>query len=153
MKLRLITLIGKAEKEDSATIKELACQWGAAFLDCGQSGIRGFQAKHLTPYAHVLTTHIAPMVAQVGGLDKFNGESLEKLNDEFKKTFLRQTNCGYIGDALRQHKRRELAVRKKEIQVKERQEKKPMKFTCQVSDPAREIQTNQQTKADYGCPA
>ena len=101
-------------------------------MECGKSGIRGFQAKHLTPYAHTLTTHIAPMVGQVGGLDKFNGESLEKLNDEFKKTFLRQTNCGYIGDALLQHKRRELALRRKEIQAKERQDKKPVKLTCQV---------------------
>ena len=133
-------MIGKAEKEDSITIKELACQWGASFLECGKSGIRGFQAKHLTPYAHTLTTHVAPMVALVGGLDKFNGESLEKLNDEFKKTFLRQTNCSYIGDALLQHKRRELALRKKEIQAKERQEKMPVKSTCQV----REKQIHQQ---------
>ena len=49
-------------------------------------------------------------------------------------------NRGTSGDALLQHKRRELALRKKEIQAKERQEKMPVKSTCQV----REKQIHQQ---------
>ena len=125
-------MVGKAERDEAPVVKEKACQWGVSFLHLGRIGIRGFQPKYLTPYAHFLITHTAPMVQQIGGLDKFNGEALERLNDEFKKIFLRQTNCRDITDALLLLKRRELALRNKEIRTTEKRRNRPVKATCQV---------------------
>ena len=55
--------------------------------------MRGFQDKNITPYAHSLMTHAPEEVEEIGPLEPFNGEALEKLNDELKKNHLRQTNC------------------------------------------------------------
>ena len=65
-------------------------------------------------------THAPEEVEEVGPLELFNGEALEKLNDEFKKNHLRQTNCKDICVTLRVQKRQELARRNQAIRAKER---------------------------------
>ena len=130
---RLIEFVGNARPEDAPAIATAGQQLGTQFLDCGKKGLRGFEEKHITPYLHYLTTHTAPMVADVGGLNAFSGERLERLNDEFKKDFMRQTNCRNVCDALRVQLRRQLAQRNKEIRTLERNANKAVKMTCQVN--------------------
>ena len=131
---RLIELVGKGEKTDAPQIEIAALNWGKEFLRCGSAphGMRGFQQKNITPYAHWLMTHAAPLNARIGPLDKFSGETLEKWNDEFKKSHLRQTNCKSIITTLLMHKRWELARMNQDLYKLEKNAGKPVKLTCQV---------------------
>ena len=129
---RLIYLVGNGKKSDAPEIEILAQEWGKDFLQCGKSGMRGFQEKHLTPYAHHLTTHCAAQVRKYGGTKRFNGESLERANDDFKKTHLRRTNCKDICTSLLIHKRWELAKRRKAKLTKEKNAQRRVKLGCQV---------------------
>ena len=129
---RLIHSVGNAKKTDAADIEISAANWGKAFLDCDKSGMRGFQEKHFTPYAHFLMTHAGRQCKRFGELKKFNGEGLERSNDEFKKNHMRRTNCKDIATSLRVHKRWELAKRNRALSKKERNDKRPVKMGCQV---------------------
>ena len=112
---RYINFIGRAERTDAPAARVMAQKWGAAFLECGKpvevggGGMRGFQDKNITPYIHSLQTHAPEEVEEIGPLEDFNGEALEKANDEFKKNHLRQTNCKDIIITLQVTKRQELA--------------------------------------------
>lgn len=125
-------MVGNAKKSDAPEIEILAQDWGKAFLQCGKNGMRGFQEKHLTPYAHHLTTHCAAEVNIHGGLKRFNGEALERLNDDFKKCHLRRTNCKDICTSLRIHKRWELARRNQAKRTKEKNAQRRVTLSCQV---------------------
>ena len=81
--------MSKAGKEDAAKVADAAAMWGRNFLACGTAGLRGFMPKNLTPYAHIVKDHVPHMISKLGGLGRFSGERLEKLNDEFKQTFHR----------------------------------------------------------------
>ena len=85
--LSLLRLIAKGKKEDADEVQAAATSWGSNFLACGEVGLRGFQPPNFTPYAHLIKDHAPHMVRQLGGLGRFSGERLEKLNDEFKTTF------------------------------------------------------------------
>ena len=126
-------MVGTAQRGDAPSVKTSALEWGKAFLSCGEAGIRGFQPKHLTPYCHFLMTHSPAYVAEFGGLRKFSGEKLEHLNDEFKKSHLRQTNCKDVCVTLRIQKRRELALRNQAIRKMNKNAQTPVKMGCQVS--------------------
>ena len=130
---RLIQFVGNAERSDASEIETLALDWGKEFLECGKSGkMRGFEEKNMTPYNHVLVVHAAPQVRKFGRMKDFNGQGLERENDEFKKTHMRRTNCKDIITSLRQHKRREIGVRNIAIKKKRRKDARPVKLGCQV---------------------
>ena len=129
---RLIHFVANAKKSDAPEIEISAANWGKAFLECGKSGMRGFQEKHFTPYAHALMTHIGAQCGKFGAMKKFNGEALERLNDEFKKCHLRRTNCKDIATSLRVQKRWEQAVKNQALRKKERNAQRPVKMGCQV---------------------
>ena len=95
--------------------------------------MRGFQPKNITPYWHSLMTHADEVVKEVGPLDDHNGESLEKENDEFKNSHLRQTNCKDICETLRIQKRREMGKRNEAIRVKAKQAARGNDGRSQVS--------------------
>ena len=77
-------MIAKESREDAPRIEDAALHWAESFRACGDAGMRGFQPRNWTPYAHMLY-----MVADIGGLGRFGGEELEKVNDDFKQTFHR----------------------------------------------------------------
>ena len=129
---RLIYLVGNGEKSDAPQIEILAQEWGKAFLQCGKNGMRGFQEKHLTPYAHNLTTHCAAEVNKHGGLKRLNGEALERANDDFKKTHMRRTNCKDICTSLLIHKRWELARQNQAKRARVKNAQRQVKLGCQV---------------------
>ena len=82
-------MIAKGRREDAPWIKDAASRWADCFKACGDAGMRGFQPRNLTPYAHMLKDHAPYMIADVGGLGRFGGEKLEKVNDDFKQTYHR----------------------------------------------------------------
>ena len=89
--------------------------WGLEFKSLGEAGLRRFSKENFTPYSHILTAHVPYVVKLRGGLEKFSGESLEKKNDDVKKTFMRMTNNYDLIGAMRTEKRREIALRNQEV--------------------------------------
>jgi len=77
----LLEFIGKGTKEDAQQISSMAADWAQQFLELGRRGLSGFTSDKLTPYFHLIASHSGPLVAQLGGLDRFAGEKLEHLND------------------------------------------------------------------------
>ena len=51
-----------------------------------------FQTKHVTPYMHILVSHIPEFLRQYGSLAPFSQQGLEKLNDDLTKCFFSGTN-------------------------------------------------------------
>ena len=129
---RLVDLVKHATKEEAANVQQAALDWGKEFLDLGRKGFRGFQPPNLTPYCHLVITHAAEQVARDGPLNRFSGERLERCNDEIKQLHLRQTNCKEMDPTIRLQKRYEMARRKKEIKVMQRNASKVLKMSCQV---------------------
>ena len=109
----------------------MAHEWGKAFLACGRAGLRGFSQQNFTPYSHKILTHAGHMVTLVGGLERFSGEQLEKLNDEMKKGHLRRSNCQNIDISLMVQKRREIALMHFDLKKKSRDEGRIPKHSCQ----------------------
>ena len=89
--------------------------WGLEFKSLGDAGLRGFSAENFTPYSHILSAHVPYVVKLRGGLEKFSGESLEKKNDDVKKTFMRVTNNYDLIGTMKTEKRREIALRNQEV--------------------------------------
>ena len=77
--------------------------------------MRGFEGTQLTPYFHLIATHAASMVRDIGGLDHFSGEKLDKPNDHLKRVHMRQTNSNHIKAPILTQKRREVAARAQSI--------------------------------------
>ena len=109
----------------------MAHEWGKAFLACGRAGLRGFSQQNFTPYSHKILTHAGHMVTLVGGLERFSGEQLEKLNDEMKKGHLCRSNCQNIDISLMVQKRREMALMHFDLKKKSRDEGRIPKHSCQ----------------------
>ena len=51
-----------------------------------------YQTKHVTPYMHILVSHIPQFIKFYGSLACFSQQGLEKLNDEITKDYFRSTN-------------------------------------------------------------
>lgn len=51
-----------------------------------------FQTKHVTPYMHVLISHIPEFLSLYGSISQFSQQGLEKLNDDITKDYFRSTN-------------------------------------------------------------
>ena len=72
------------------------------------------------------------MVGDIGGLDRFSGEKLEKLNDQFKRVHMRQTNSNDIKASILTQKRREIAARAECIRKHNSLASHEPKQSCQV---------------------
>ena len=77
--------------------------------------MRGFEGMRLIPNSHLIATHAASMVRDIGGLDHFSGEKLDKLNDQLKRVHMRQTNSNHIKASILTQKKREVAARAQSI--------------------------------------
>ena len=51
-----------------------------------------YQTKHVTPYMHLLVSHIPQFLDLYGTLAPFSQQGLEKLNDDLTKDHFRSTN-------------------------------------------------------------
>ena len=60
-----------------------------------------YQTKHVTPYMHLLVSHIPQFLEMHGTLAPFSQQGLEKLNDNLTKDYFRSTNHRDC-DALKQ---------------------------------------------------
>ena len=60
-----------------------------------------FQTKHVTPYIHVLVSHIPEFLSLYDPISLFSQQGLEKLNDDLAKDYFRSTNHR-DGEALKQ---------------------------------------------------
>ena len=54
-----------------------------------------YQTKHVTPYMHLLVSHIPQFLEMYGTLAPFSQQGLEKLNDNLTKDYFRSTNGAY----------------------------------------------------------
>ena len=95
--------------------------------------MRGFQAKNLTPYLHVLLTHAPEYLAEFGPMRELSGERLENENGVVRKVYLRQTNCQNICDTIIIKKLNEQALRNEAIRVFEKRKQRPVETQSQVS--------------------
>ena len=82
---RLIEHVENGRKEEAQLIAEEGIRWGREFLACGEANLRGFAPANITPYAHDLMSHCASQVAQYGHTKDYDGQALERLNNEWKK--------------------------------------------------------------------
>lgn len=69
-------------------------QWMALFTSV-------YQTKHVTPYMHVMVSHIPEFLKLYGSIAPFSQQGLEKLNNEITKSYFRCTNYHDI-NALKQ---------------------------------------------------
>ena len=60
-----------------------------------------YQTKHVTPYMHILITHIPEFLDMYGTIIAFSQQGLEKLNDEVTQDYFRSTNHR-DGESLKQ---------------------------------------------------
>ena len=113
---RIIEFAGKCEKSDADQLAQDTNNWVKMFLSLGEKGYKGFGKDDVTPYIHWLHVHVPYSTFLWGGLDKFNGELLEKQNDHIKLTHQRRTHCKDDKMTLLAEKRRELQLMKAEIE-------------------------------------
>ena len=154
----LLKLIAKGSKEDAPRVREMGTAWGRHFLDCGAAGMKGFEAKNVTPYAHFVSCHAWKWLALLGALWLLSGQSLEKLNDIYKRVYLGKTNCRDLKRSLLTMKRREVAVRnetlrtlaKKSNKVLRLRERKRERKRERERERERERQTDRQTDRGTG---
>ena len=81
---------------------------------------------------HVLMTHAAKQIEEVGPLNRFSGQDLENCNDQFKKGHNRQTNQKSITESVLVQQRYQLARRAKELRILNKKANKVPRATCQV---------------------
>ena len=74
-----------ATKDEADFVEQAAVRWGQNFLACRDAGLRGFR---VTPYTHLVKDHVPALVRVLGGLNRFSGEQLERLNDLVKVRLL-----------------------------------------------------------------
>ena len=60
-----------------------------------------YQTTHVTPYIHVMVSHVPEFLKLYGCIAPFSQQGLEKLNDEITKSYFRCTNYHDV-DALKQ---------------------------------------------------
>ena len=51
-----------------------------------------YQAKHVTPYIHILVSHIPEFLSLYGPISPFSQQGLEKFNDDITKDYFRSMN-------------------------------------------------------------
>lgn len=67
------------------TFKSRIWKWLTLFLSV-------YQTKHVTPYMHLLVSHIPEFLEKYGTISQFSQQGLEKLNDDITKDYFRSTN-------------------------------------------------------------
>jgi len=76
------------------SLRDRVKQWMSLFLTV-------YQMKHVTPYMHLLVSHIPQFLEMHGTLAPFSQQGLEKLNNDLTKDYFRSTNHR-DSDALKQ---------------------------------------------------
>jgi len=71
--------------EEIDDFEEMVHAWLELFLSL-------FQTKHVTPYIHILVSHMPDFLRLYGSLAPFSQQGLEKLNDDLTKSFFNGTN-------------------------------------------------------------
>ena len=62
-----------------------------------------YQAKHVTPYIHILAKHIPEFLQKYKNINQFTMQGMEKINDQTTLDFAKSTNHNYHNlDALKQ---------------------------------------------------
>ena len=72
-----------------------------------------YDVAHITPYMHCFSNHLHEFVEMYGGINQFNLEGLEKLNDLTHGHVFRATNmhADYLAQILRKRNRIEVICR------------------------------------------
>ncbi len=70
---------------DIQSFKIRVKKWLSVFLSI-------YQTKHVTPYIHILVSHVPEFLEIYGSLSPFSQQGLEKLNDDITKNYFRSTN-------------------------------------------------------------
>ena len=73
------------EKTSHVIFQSHATDWLKLFKEI-------YQTKHITPYIHLLVSHISEFLAVHGTITVFSQQGLEKLNDDVTKYYFRSTN-------------------------------------------------------------
>ena len=81
-------------KEEISEFRRQTQRWITRFLSI-------YQSKHITPYVHLLVSHIPEFLELYGTLSPYSQQGLEKLNDDLTKDYFRSTNHRE-NDALKQ---------------------------------------------------
>ena len=79
----LLLFAGKCNTSDAQEVARKANVWAQAYASMGWS---------VTPYIHLIVTHLPHSVKLFGGLDKLSGETVEAANDAIKRTHMRKTD-------------------------------------------------------------
>ena len=127
----LLKAIRTGKREEASTIAVAASQWLRNIVACGDAGLQGYKKERITPYVHITSTHAPEWNRQLGPLSKFGGEKLERLNDEFKRGHLRQTNGKDMHASILTQKRFEIAKRNESERRQQKILERKSKQGCQ----------------------
>jgi len=77
----------------------------------------GYETNRITPYMHIMVTHIPRFFELHKSVKIFTGQGIEKNNDMARGIILRKSNkSDFAGDVLRQERRQwELKEHEKEV--------------------------------------
>ena len=77
------------ESPSEAVLKDVcdgAGDWIDKFLSL--TALDGHKKANVTPYIHIMVTHIPDQMRSLGGLARFSGQGVEKNNDDARRNFL-----------------------------------------------------------------
>ena len=96
MSLHKVLQCEKISSSEADHFQADAQKWVADFTSV-------YQTKHVTPYIHIMATHVPYFIKKYGNLVQFTQQGMEKLNDETSIDFARSTNHRHENlDALKQ---------------------------------------------------
>ena len=81
--------------------KFIICKFSKSCEKLDDSFLSVYQTKHITPYMHLLVSHIPQFLDMYVTLAPFSQQGLEKLSDDLTKDYFRSTNHRDY-DALKQ---------------------------------------------------
>lgn len=83
--LTMYKMLQSTEKVAADVFEDKARDWLTLFTSV-------YQTRHVTPYMHLLTCHVAEFLRTYGTIALFSQQGLEKLNDDVTKYYFRSTN-------------------------------------------------------------
>ena len=83
--LSMYKTLQSTEKNPSDSYENKATNWLRLFTTV-------YQTRHVTPYMHLLTSHIAEFLNIHGTIALFSQQGLEKMNDDVTKFYFRSIN-------------------------------------------------------------
>ena len=95
----LLELVSNCSRSDAEEVARKAQEWGKLFKEMKFS---------ITPYVHIIVTHLPMSVKLFGNVNKLSGKLVEAANDSVKRTHLQRTSHKFPKQTLQAELRLQL---------------------------------------------